>query len=336
MSWSGALEKMAFGRDPTRIRITVNGRVQGVGFRPHVYRAAERAGLGGSVRNTRAGVVIEIEGPVAAIRSFIRDFIDEMPPLARVDTAASAEGEPLGETAFRIAPSDKPGAAEVLFPVDTATCGDCLREMRTRSDRRYRYPFINCTNCGPRFTIIEGLPYDRPLTTMRQFAMDDPCRSEYGNPADRRFHAEPISCPGCGPALRLVDASWNVIHSDPIAAAADFLGRGKILAVKGLGGYHLACLATDRDAVSRLRRLKARPSKPFACMFRDLATVERYCRVGPIERALLVLPEAPIVLLGRSGEALPDVVAPRNGYLGAFVPTRRSTISSWSPLRFSS
>ncbi len=320
MSWSGVLEKIAFRHDPARIRITANGRVQGVGFRPHAFRAARGAGLGGYVRNTRGGVVIEIEGPVGAIRSFIRDFVEQMPPLARVDAAAAAEIEPLGETAFRIASSEEPGTAEVLFPVDAATCDDCLREMRNPSDRRYRYPFINCTNCGPRFTIIEGLPYDRPLTTMKQFAMDDACRSEYGNPSDRRFHAEPISCPGCGPALRLVDVSWNVIHEDPIAAAVRLLGRGMILAVKGLGGYHLACDATAAAAVSRLRRLKARPFKPFACMFRDLATIERYCRVDSIERGLLVSPEAPIVLLRRSGEALPEEVAPRNGYLGAFVP----------------
>jgi hydrogenase maturation protein HypF len=320
MNWLATLEKIACERDPARLRIVVNGRVQGVGFRPHVYRTARRAGLGGAVRNTRAGVVIEVEGARRALGEFIRDFAAHLPPLARIDAVRADEIEPLGEREFRIAPSEEAGVAEVLFPVDAATCADCLREMRSPDDRRYRYPFINCTNCGPRFTIIEGLPYDRPLTTMREFAMDDFCRAQYGDPADRRFHAEPISCPHCGPVLKLVDASWNVLHEDPIAGAQRFLREGLIVAVKGLGGYHLACLATDGRAVERLRERKHRPAKPFACMFRDMSALERCCRVDEVERTLLSSPEAPIVLLRRAGGALPDAVAPRNGYVGAFLP----------------
>ena len=320
MTWRTTLENIALVHDPARVRIVASGRVQGVGFRPHVYRAATHAGLGGSVRNTRAGVVIEIEGASGAIRSFLEDFAEHLPPLARIDALRTAEIEPLGEAGFRIEPSEEAGAADVLFPVDAATCAECLREMRSPGDRRHRYPFINCTNCGPRFTIIEGLPYDRPLTTMGEFAMDGFCRSQYGDPADRRFHAEPISCPGCGPVLRLVDASWNALHEDPIAGAQRLLRDGLIVAVKGLGGYHLACLATDGGAVKRLRERKRRPAKPFACMFRDMAAIERYCRVDAIERALLASPEAPIVLLRRGERTLPEAVAPRNGYLGAFLP----------------
>jgi hydrogenase maturation protein HypF len=192
--------------------------------------------------------------------------------------------------------------------------------MRDPADRRYRYPFINCTNCGPRFTIIEGLPYDRPLTTMRAFAMDEHCRAQYADPADRRFHAEPISCPGCGPALRLVDAVGHEIPGDPVAGASSLLAAGKILAVKGLGGYHLAVIATEEAAVRRLRERKRRPAKPFACMFRDLASLERYCVADDTERRLLESVEAPIVLLRRGEGRLPAAVAPRNAYVGAFLP----------------
>lgn len=306
--------------DPTRVRIRVSGRVQGVGFRPSVYRVATRSGVGGWVRNTRLGVVIEVEGSARAIRAFLDGFEGGLPPLARIDSMEAVEIQPAGAREFVIAPSEKPGVAETLFPVDTAVCAECLAELRDPANKRYRYPFINCTNCGPRFTIIEGLPYDRPLTTMHEFEMDGFCRSQYTNPSDRRFHAEPISCPDCGPSLMLFDKEFMEISGDPIAGAVALIEKGLIVAVKGLGGYHLAGLATDGDAVKRLRERKKRPAKPFACMFRDIAAVDRRCIAGEAERAALLSSEAPIVLLRRRGSTLPDAVAPRNGYLGAFLP----------------
>ncbi len=320
MRVSDLVRTLRLARDPSRLRLSVRGRVQGVGFRPGVYRIARDAGVAGAVRNTRLGVVIEIEGGAGAIAAFLRGLEGDLPPLARIDDVSAEEMEPRGETGFAIARSEEPGAAEAVFPVDAATCADCLREMRDPADRRYRYPFINCTNCGPRFTIIEGLPYDRPLTTMRAFAMDEHCRAQYADPADRRFHAEPISCPGCGPALRLVDAVGHEIPGDPVAGASSLLAAGKILAVKGLGGYHLAVIATEEAAVRRLRERKRRPAKPFACMFRDLASLERYCVADDTERRLLESVEAPIVLLRRGEGRLPDAVAPRNAYVGAFLP----------------
>ena len=258
-----------------RLRIAVTGRVQGVGFRPTVYRLARRAGMAGFVRNTGKGVIIEVEGPPEAADCFGRSLVEDVPPLARIDSIDSETIDLLDERDFRIFPSDDPGGTEALIPVDTATCEDCLEEMRDPSDRRYRYPFINCTNCGPRFTIIEGLPYDRPLTTMREFTMDKYCETQYGDPADRRFHAEPISCPGCGPTLSLLDDKGDRIDGDPIEKAVRLIEQGMILAVKGLGGYHLACLATDVEVISALRKLKKRPVKPFALMFKDIETIER-------------------------------------------------------------
>jgi hydrogenase maturation protein HypF len=320
MSVKEVLETLKLERDPARVRIRVTGRVQGVGFRPSVYRVATRVGAAGWVRNTRLGVVIEVEGSARILGDFLREFEKGLPPLARIDTIAAEEIEPAGATEFSIAPSEKPGAAEALFPVDTAVCADCLAELRDPGNKRYRYPFINCTNCGPRFTIIEGLPYDRPLTTMHEFEMDGFCRSQYSNPADRRFHAEPISCPDCGPSLILFDERFMELPGDPIAETVALLEGERIVAVKGLGGYHLACLAESEDAVRRLRERKKRPAKPFACMFRDIAEIERRCVVGDDERRMLLSSEAPIVLLRRRGRTLPEAVAPRNGYIGAFLP----------------
>ena len=306
--------------DPARLRLLVTGRVQGVGFRPAVYRLANRAGLGGWVRNTRFGVVIEIEGGIEAIRAFVESLATDLPPLARIDGLEAWESDPVGEREFRIAPSEDPGSPETAFPVDVATCPDCLSEMRDSANKRHRYPFINCTNCGPRFTIIEGLPYDRSLTTMREFTMDRFCRAQYQDPSDRRFHAEPISCPDCGPELTLVDAGGDRLAGDAVGGAEELLAQGLIVAVKGLGGYHLACRADDDGVVKRLRERKRRPAKPFACMFRDIVAVERCCVADEEERRLLLSPEAPIVLLRRGGGGLSAEVAPRNGYVGAFLP----------------
>jgi hydrogenase maturation protein HypF len=315
------IEAIQLKNDPVRVRLVVRGRVQGVGFRPSIYRFAERAGLGGWIGNTRAGAIIEVEGRADSIRAFLRDLSADLPPLARIDGIDAREIDPVGEREFRIIPSEAPGFPETSFPVDAATCADCLAEMRDPADKRYRYPFINCTNCGPRFTIIEGLPYDRPLTTMKAFEMDDFCRRQYTDPRDRRFHAEPISCPDCGPALSLIDAEGKKLPGDAIGRATELLAEGLIVAVKGLGGYHLACGADDEGIVMRLRERKKRPAKPFACMFRDMAAIERYCVVDETERRLLLSPEAPIVLLRRGGGAqLADAVAPKNGYIGAFLP----------------
>jgi len=308
------------GNDPARVRLLVRGRVQGVGFRPSVYRFARLTGVTGHVRNTKRGVVIEIEGRRDAITRFKNMLKSETPPLARIDEYHVEEIARRGDKEFTILPSDEPGGADALFPVDTAICGDCIDEMLDPSNRRYRYPFINCTNCGPRFTIIEGLPYDRPLTTMTDFSMDEFCGRQYRNPEDRRFHAEPISCPECGPRLYLIDAGGGEMKGDAITEAASLIERGMIVAVKGLGGYHLACLATDPDVISRLRERKKRPAKPFALMFRDIDAVARYVLLDETERRLLRSPESPIVLLRRSGAALPDGIAPRNAYLGVFLP----------------
>ncbi|HUV35571.1 MAG TPA: carbamoyltransferase HypF, partial [Patescibacteria group bacterium] len=274
----------------------------------------------GFVMNTRRGVVIEVEGAPAAIDGFGRRLLGEAPPLARIDSIAAVVVSPTGGESFEIAASDEPGSPETLFPVDTAVCDDCLCEMRDPGDRRFRYPFINCTNCGPRFTIIEGLPYDRPLTTMSGFVMDRFCNSQYTDPHDRRFHAEPVSCPACGPRLRLIDPAGAEMQGDPVRVAQRLLAEGRIVAIKGLGGYHLACLANDRNAVLRLRERKRRPAKPFALMFRDLGAVKEHCLVDDVERRLLSSPEAPIVLLRRAGSGLPDELAPRNGYIGAMLP----------------
>ena len=320
MKANEVLRTLHLQNEPARLHLRVQGRVQGVGFRPTVYRLAGRAGVGGSVRNTRLGVVIEVEGSGEALGAFLRGLAEDLPALARIDDVEAGEIACSGEREFRILASEEHGAPETLFPIDAATCVDCLAEMREPSNKRFRYPFINCTNCGPRFTIIEGLPYDRPLTTMHEFEMDEFCRAQYTNPADRRFHAEPISCPDCGPTLMLFDANFTELPGDAIGGAVAMLEKGSIVAVKGLGGYHLACLATDDAAVRRLRERKKRPAKPFACMFRDAGTAGRYCAMSDAEKRLLVSPEAPIVLLRRDGAKLPEAVAPRNGYVGAFLP----------------
>jgi hydrogenase maturation protein HypF len=321
MNWEDVVSAGTLMGDRTRLRLVVGGRVQGVGFRPTVFRFARAAGVVGFVKNTRRGVVIEVEGAPASLERFGRRLLEEPPPLARIDSVDVTVVETTGDGSFDITTSDEPGSPETLFPVDTAVCEDCLREMRDPGDRRYRYPFINCTNCGPRFTIIEGLPYDRALTTMSGFTMDAYCETQYIDPNDRRFHAEPVSCPVCGPQLRLVDSLWMEIPGDPVEEARRLLGAGRIVAVKGLGGYHLACVADDPGVLNRLRERKARPVKPFALMFRDLETVERHCIVGDAERRLIASPESPIVLLGRKDlSPLPDEIAPRNGYIGAMLP----------------
>ena len=292
------------GRERQRFEVT--GVVQGVGFRPFVHGLARRHGLAGFVLNDGRGVVIEAEGEGRALGAFAAALRSEAPPLARVAAVHSASVAPRGGHGFTIAPSTTAGDA-ALVPPDAATCGECLRELFDPGDRRYRYPFVNCTHCGPRFTIVRSAPYDRERTTMAGFAMCARCRAEYEDPGDRRFHAEPIACPDCGPQLSM-----------PLADAAAVLRAGGILAVKGLGGYHLACVAGDEAAVARLRARKHREEKPFAVMSADPASL---AALGPEEEALLRSPARPIVLVRRRRDApVARSVAPGTTQLGVMLP----------------
>src|SRR3954449_3772058 len=243
-------------------RVRVEGTVQGVGFRPYVYRLANELALGGYVLNDERGVLVEVEGEAGAVDSFVARLPAEAPPLARVERVAREELPPSGVAGFSIAPSPAGRTPDAPVAADSATCDDCLAELFDPADRRYRYPFTNCTNCGPRLTIVRGVPYDRPLTTMASFWMCGSCRDEYEDPLDRRFHAQPIACPECGPALRL----GALAGDEALRAACAALASGSIVAVKGLGGYHLACRAGDADAVARLRARKHREERPFALM----------------------------------------------------------------------
>jgi hydrogenase maturation protein HypF len=289
-----------------RLRIRVAGVVQGVGFRPFVYGLAVDRGLGGFVLNDGEGVLVEAEGDPAALQAFGAALRTQAPPLARIDRLATEPVAPLGETAFRIVASTATGRS-ALIPADVATCDACLRELFDPSDRRYRYPFTNCTQCGPRFTIVQGVPYDRPLTTMAGFPLCADCRREYEDPADRRFHAEPVCCPACGPTLSL-----------PLEEAVELLRGGAILAIKGLGGYHLACDAADEDAVARLRARKLREDKPFAVMTNSPETL---AALEPGELELLRSRERPIVLVRRTPDApFAPSVAPGTPWLGVMLP----------------
>lgn len=322
----------------------MRGIVQGVGFRPFVYTLAVQLELGGFVGNDGDGVFIEIEGPASALDRFQAELQDNPPPLAVIEHVEVQELAPQGEQHFVIVASDaEPSAAVHTFvPPDQALCANCRRELFDTQDRRYRYPFINCTNCGPRFTIIRGMPYDRPLTTMESFPMCEECRHEYADPADRRFHAQPIACPACGPQLRFVWSASAAPSAPPVPAeplsgspaeqsrarttaaltqAQHVLASGRVLAVKGLGGYHLACNAADGDAVALLRVRKGRAGKPFAVMAASLAAAQRIAFVDADEARLLTSGAHPIVLLRkRPAAALAPNVAPGNGYVGVMLP----------------
>ena len=297
-------------RELRRLCIRVRGRVQGVGFRPFVYGLAARFGLAGWVLNDGDGVLAEIEGPEAATAACLAALTAEAPPSARIDAVTSEPLPTAGETGFAIRPSDRSRAAATAIPPDAATCPDCLAELFDPGDRRYRHPFISCTRCGPRFTIAAGLPYDRPRTSMAGFALCPACDAEYHHPADRRFHAQPICCPACGPRL-----------SHPIEQALDWLRAGRIVALKGLGGFHLACDAGDAGAVARLRAVKQRDGKPFAVMVATLASARRLADLGPAETALLTGAVRPIVLARRrTGCDLAPGIAPDLAWLGLMLP----------------
>ena len=302
--------------------LLVNGIVQGVGFRPFIYQLARRHGLTGEVANTSTGVVVHVEGPVDRLNAFQDDISASPPPLAHVIEVASRPAAPRACAEFRIVHSRADAAMATLISPDVAVCEDCVRELFDPADRRYRYPFINCTNCGPRYTIIEDIPYDRPATSMRHFTMCVDCRAEYEDPLDRRFHAQPNACPVCGPRARLWDAERCEIETaDPVAAAADRLREGLIVAVKGLGGYHLAVDALQPAAVARLRGRKLREEKPFAVMSPDLDAVRAYARVEPEDATLITSIQRPIVLLPKlTPGPLAEAVAPRNPFVGAMLP----------------
>jgi hydrogenase maturation protein HypF len=304
-------------------RIHISGVVQGVGFRPFVYGLAQRYALAGWVCNTSSGVEIEVDGPVEALSGFQADLMAELPPLARIDSLETWERPPDGFTRFDIRPSrPEAGAFQPISP-DVAICDDCLRELSDPADRRYRYPFINCTNCGPRFTIIRDIPYDRSLTTMAAFPLCDACAAEYHDPLDRRFHAQPVACPACGPHLWLETSPGKIenTHEDALRAARRLLAEGQILAVKGLGGFHLACDAANPAAVAELRRRKLRVDKPFAMMLPDIAAVRRHCAITPPEEQLLLSRARPIVILQRlANSPIAREVAPGQDNIGVMLP----------------
>lgn len=311
-----------------RRRITVRGLVQGVGFRPFVYATASELVLTGSVANDARGVLVEVEGTPAALDELERRLVAQPPPLAVVEDVTSVVVPVRGGTGFTIDSSSTGSSSSTgqpgrtLASPDVATCADCLRELQDPADRRYRHPFITCTNCGPRFTIIESLPYDREATTMAVFPMCPACKREYTDPADRRFHAQPICCHDCGPTLELVHAgetAGQLRRDEALAGARALLAAGGVLAVKGIGGYHLACDAGNEKAVATLRRRKRRGAKPFAVMVADLAAARRLAGTDRVSEALLAGPRRPVVLLPKRGEVLAGSVAPGNPDLGVLL-----------------
>lgn len=304
-----------------RTVVRVEGIVQGVGFRPFIYSLATRCSLAGYVANDQRGVIIEVQGARSAIAGFIARLESDAPAVAVIERISTREIAPRGERDFRIIASRSDGARATLIAPDTATCAACLREIFDPRDRRYRYPFTNCTNCGPRFTIVRGTPYDRPLTTMAGFAMCARCTREYHDPADRRFHAQPISCPDCGPRLVLVGSGGGGVAGDPIETAAELLGAGHIVAIKGLGGYHLAAAAANEAAVAALRSRKHREDKPFALMVADMTAARELAFINDAEQRLLCGARRPIVLVRRRPDAaIAPAVAPGNRFIGLMLP----------------
>jgi hydrogenase maturation protein HypF len=304
-----------------RVEVRVEGVVQGVGFRPYVHGLAHRLGLSGRVGNDTAGVFMEVEGAEQAVTEFLAALPSEAPPLAVIEQVHTNPLTPTGESGFHIVSSNATGRRNTLISADIATCADCLRELADPTDRRFGYPFINCTNCGPRFTIVRDVPYDRPFTTMAPFAMCSACASEYHDPTDRRFHAQPVCCPACGPRLRLLDAGGAELPGEPLAAAAALLTGGAVLAVKGLGGFHVAALASDAAATALLRARKHREDKPFAVMVADLDTAHQLCVIDPVGEQVLTGRRRPVVLLPRRSDApVAQAVSPGNRSLGLMLP----------------
>jgi hydrogenase maturation protein HypF len=310
-------------RTAVRLHVVVEGVVQGVGFRPYVYRLATELGLIGSVENNSTCVIADVQGDEAAVTAFLDRVGPDAPPLALVTRVASEPRVPdPRRRGFHIAQSRTSPGARTLVPPDTAICADCVRELNDPADRRYRHPFITCTNCGPRFTIITSLPYDRPATTMAGFPMCETCAGEYHDPADRRFHAQPIACPDCGPRLWFADGTGDTTGDDEcIAVTQRALADGRIVAVKGIGGYHLACSVTEDAVLARLRERKGRGDKPFAVLVRDPAVAARLTCVDAAEAAIMNGPAHPVVLVERRPDAaISPLVAPGNPLLGVMLP----------------
>ena len=305
------------------VKVHITGVVQGVGFRPFVYNLAKDLNLKGWVKNTSAGVVIEADGDKDALDSFLQKLRDDAPPLSRIDNFSASFGPGNGFTQFDIIHSESvDGAFQPISP-DVAICDDCLRELFDPNDRRYRYPFINCTNCGPRFTIIQDIPYDRPFTTMAGFKLCPDCEREYKDPTNRRFHAQPVACPVCGPRvwLETKDERGKKDGAEAIIEVQRLLTNGQIIAIKGLGGFHLACDATNAKAVNELRTRKLRVDKPFALMMPDLETIEQHCFVSNAEKELLTSSARPIVLLKKKPEStIVEEVSPKQDWLGVMLP----------------
>ena len=320
------------------VRIHVTGIVQGVGFRPFVYGLAKRLDLTGWVRNTSAGVDIEVDGPSEVLEAFTELLEVEAPPLAQIDEIIIAIRQPNSYSTFEILHSKViPQAFQPISP-DVSICDDCLHELFDPEDHRYLYPFINCTNCGPRFTIIEDIPYDRPNTTMADFDMCQYCAAEYSDPSNRRFHAQPVACPDCGPSVWLEENDDKIAKLEPglnnlnlqfnnqasidsIVITQQLLSGGKIVAIKGLGGFHLACDALNRNAVLELRNRKLRVDKPFALMMPDIMTIETHCLVNREEKTLLESRQRPVVILERRpGSPIVSEIAPGQQTIGVMLP----------------
>lgn len=305
------------------LNIAVSGAVQGVGFRPFVYKLAKKFHLTGHVKNTPDGVTIFAQGDDASIQSFILELRTDAPPLAQIQEIRTHSAHLNGHDKFLIIHSKTSGEKTAIILPDMSTCDDCVSDIFDSKNRRYQYPFTNCTNCGPRFSIIQDLPYDRIATSMATFEMCESCQSEYNNPNDRRFHAQPNACPKCGPQLAFWDANGKVRAEkrDAMVKAIDDITSGKIIALKGLGGFQLLCDARNRDAVSTLRQRKNRPAKPFAIMVKDAAQAEELCHISKDEMTLLISPEKPIVILDSiMNPMLTDQVAPGNPTLGVMLP----------------
>jgi hydrogenase maturation protein HypF len=309
-----------------RVSCLVVGIVQGVGFRPFCVRLAARHGLGGDIRNTSRGVEVLLEGESIAVDAFLRDLVASPPPLAMINGISVQERTLLSSaprSEFSILPSLSREEQQVFIPPDVATCTECLAEIRDPRERRFRYPFTNCTNCGPRFTIITSLPYDRPGTTMASFPLCPSCAKEYENVNDRRYHAQPVACPVCGPRLRFLsrDGEELALGNEALLRANRALREGHIVAIKGLGGFHLAVRPEDHEALLILRQRKARPHKPFALMVKDTTVAKRLVRLSAEAEAILVSPAAPILLCPiRAKGALSPLVAPCRNTLGIMLP----------------
>ncbi len=304
-----------------RIRAVVNGRVQGVGFRPTVYNHAIKSNLTGFVKNIPSGVIIEAEGEGESITDFLERLRKEPPKQAYIEALHTEEIRPLGDVVFEISPSTRSGDLLIGMPPDLATCDECRDELFDSKNRRYKYPFINCTNCGPRFTIVQELPYDREKTSMDSFKLCDQCYAEYTDPGDRRFDAQPNACAVCGPALTLIDDKGEPLPGNPIEETAGLLGNGRIIAIKGLGGYHLSCVATSNEAISLLRSRKNRPSKALAVMFSSIEEVKRHCEVNETEERELTSFARPVVILHRRDTSdLSKLISPDSEDIGAFLP----------------